>query len=329
VSIRTALGTLASLDAVKRELLVSDAGRDEEIAALADMISAEFDAIVEYPLMYTGTLVAIADLGAPAWASGALAVTPVSLPAPRSLHVEWSAISPGGTVTVTGTLFGVVVTESFVAGTHPLRGTKLFDAITGAAAVGASGDGTVSIGTVKPLVEVHSLRSGLPASNIYLRARPVRTLGEVNEDYARTFAAATRLVANTDYVLDRIPARVTKVKGIGGQLGVDFPEDYIQRFPQKLPSFSTSPRTIRAIYTAGFKFDAERTSVPGDLRNGFLQTVAIRWREVDRKMQGTSSLSDAAGGTTRFVKGDIQPHVLTMLETYKTFSYSGEPEEEE
>ena len=326
---RTGLGCLASYEQVRSELDVVDTESDAPLIEMADTISSSFDSHCDRPLIYRGTLVSASDIvNAKSWITGPLTLEALAaaIGAPRSLHIEWTAAGPMGVVLVTGTLLGQPVNESFIAGTHPLRGTKLFDVITSAVVSGqASAAGTVSIGTVVPHYEYHSMRGGLPTAHAYLVNRPVFSVYEVNEDVSRNFAEGTRLTPQTDYVLANSSGKILKVKGLG--LTVDFPEDYFQRFPQKLPAWTTAERAIRVIYTGGFKLDAARVNVPGDLKDGFLQTLAIRWRERNRKLQGMSSVSDAAGGTSRFSKGEIPEHVMKMLDTYKTYSMTGELEE--
>lgn len=317
------LRCLAGLKEIKTELRITDTARDEEIAALADRVAEVFEDYADRKFVYRGDLeTANAIVAAQSWANGSLTLAgqPAGI---RSIHVEWSkAEAMAGSALVTGTLLGAAVTETFVCPSEGgmLRGTKLFDAITSVVVSGAPASaGTVNFGTVLPYEEYHSFDE-VRRAEIYLLERPVLVIGEFCEDVGRAYAASTRLTGN-DYALSNEMGKVIKTKGM---LGIDFPEDYFFRFPQKLPTFAWGPRVLRIKYTAGFKYDALRSNVPGSLRDGYLQQIAVRWREADRKMQGTSSTSDAAGGTSRFSKGDLLEHVGKMLDGWMTRSTTGE-----
>jgi hypothetical protein len=143
---------------------------------------------------------------------------------------------------------------------------------------------------------------GRSSFTVRLRPRqwPIIAITELCEDtsWPRTYPIASRLVAGTDYEI------------------VKAPRDYIRRLssgPWGLGNWSPdggdNSRPIRLTYSAGYA----ATAVPARIKIQAKRYGALLWREIDRKLQGISGQSDAAGNFTRFGPAMITPQMKEAL----------------
>jgi hypothetical protein len=202
-----------------------------------------------------------------------------------------------GTVTVTGTVAGVVgVTEVFDlslgamgtsagqgAGGLVLHGTKFFTAISAIAVAALNSDAgsaaKVRVGSSEGYVEYHS-----PAtcdSELWTLERPVRQLLRVNEDIYRTFADTSLLVSGTDFQLSGPQGILTRLSGLG----------LSER------AWRRGFRPVRIIYSAGYFTSA---SVPQTVKDVTLHLAAMLLSMQERGDWDVSGRSDPTGNYTRF-----------------------------
>lgn len=127
---------------------------------------------------------------------------------------------------------------------------------------------------------------------------PIISVSEVNEDFTRQYAIATRLTADVDYILSKPRGRIIRM--LDAKSG---------RRP-----WLRGYRAIRLTLRAGYA--ADRSDLPYDIRDVALQLAAMTYREATRGGQGILSQTDAAGTLTRWsvpmltrpMKEKLAPH---------------------
>jgi hypothetical protein len=83
--------------------------------------------------------------------------------------------------------------------------------------------------------------------------------------------------------------------------------DFIRRLDSYWP-YGT--RTVKLVYTAGY---ATTAAVPGTIKAQAKRYAALLWREIDRKAQGVSSMSDSMGNVARFGAARITDEMRAAL----------------
>jgi hypothetical protein len=228
------------------------------------------------------------------YATGALTVAAQPGSGGRTLILTVDTAT-AGTVTVTGTVAGVVgTTEVFdVANGRLQHGVKFFTAISGIAVAGASGNGSVKVGSSAGYVEYHTPYSG--ESELWTLEWPIRQVAEANEDVSLTFGSSTALSAS-QYQVRRELRKIARVS-----TGLDFP-------------WYSGRRVVRLTYSAGYFGVA---NVPDDLKLAACKLAAWSYRESSRQRHGEASGADATGSfvllgpamLTTGMKADLDPYL--------------------
>jgi hypothetical protein len=154
------------------------------------------------------------------------------------------------------------------------------------------------------LVEYHTMTvDGRDLFTCELRQRqwPIIAITSVYEDTAswpRTYPASTLLTVDVDYQKVRTQ------------------RDFIRRLNTGWGSaariWGTGIRAIKLTYTGGY---ATTATVPRSIKTQAKKYAALLWREIDRKMQGVSSQSDALGNFQRFGPATITKEMEDALST--------------
>lgn len=121
-------------------------------------------------------------------------------------------------------------------------------------------------------------------SKFFLLDRPVLSSPSIiiTESSSYDHASATALTEGDEYVVDTDTGRVTRMSS--GQ-----PIWWL-----------TGVRVVKATYAAGYEDDAnDKANVPADLQDVALSLAAIRFREIQEKLQGVSQRVDASGAQIR------------------------------
>ena len=149
-----------------------------------------------------------------------------------------------------------------------------------------------------PYVEYHGFQ-GWGGSELRPLEWPIISVTSVYEDTAwpRTYPAGTLLVVDTDYQI---------VKGR---------RDILRRLSgSSWDTWAVGIRPIKLTYTAGY---ANTAAVPANLKLQAKRFAALMWREIDRKVQGVSSQSDATGNFQRFAAAKITEDSAEALNSEK------------
>jgi hypothetical protein len=214
-----------------------------------------------------------------------------------------------GLVTVTGTVGGVVGTTEVFDLTAGLTqyGVKFFTAITSivvSGLVGNTGADFIKVGSSLGYVEYH-FRDDIYASgygyeaaacrgDLWTRERPIINVLELNEDPNRAYAAATKLVEGTDFIINRNDGRLLRWSG---------------NSPTAWPY---GQRVIRNTYSAGY-FTA--ANVPLDIKEVCLSLADRIYKE--RGREGEMSHSDSLGTVTRFSPAFLTTPMREQLMPYR------------
>lgn len=319
---------LLSLAELKEHLAIAGPGQDAALSTVINDTTDEFENYLNRQFVYRPTAEAVAALvNGQSWASGAITVANQPNSIGRTLMVTWT-LATGGTLTVTGTVGGVAaVTEVFdVANGLTQNGLKFFTAISGAVATNAAGAGTVTVLPSQGYVEYHTMRvNGRDLMTDELRPRewPVISIGELCEDlnWPRTYPTSSRLVQGSDYDLVKAPRHYLR-RLMAGSVAVGWYWPTGMRVDGL--AYGPAPRPIRLTYAAGY---ASAATVPGRIKSQAKRYAALLWREIDRKIQGVQSQSDALGNFTRFGAAKITQEMADALqdEDRMEFYETGEP----
>lgn len=145
-------------------------------------------------------------------------------------------------------------------------------------------------------------------SQLQLGEWPAATVASVYEDVNRAYTSPTLLVVDTDYIISKPTGRLLRVNlGAGQRI------------------WQTGFRAIKVTYAAGFRsastgLPAGAIALPDDLKEACMFVAASIYKEADRQNQGVSSISDAAGTTTRFL-GYFTPAIMGILDTQKRYEW--------
>lgn len=230
-----------------------------------------------------------------------------------------------GTLTITGTVGGVVgVTETFdiASGISPLYGVKFFTAISAREITSMAGTGagdTIKVGTSKGYEEFHTPgRSDL--SKLYPCELPIQNVLSVFEDPTRAYAASTKLVEGTDYL-------VSKGDGLLYRLGsgnISYAGSGIPVAPWTDParrSWVAWWRAEKVVLSAGY---AGAAAVPWDIKDVVLRLAAQIFRESSGGQQGVASKNDAMGSITRLGAAALSKEMRAQLAAHRRFHTTGE-----
>ena len=140
-------------------------------------------------------------------------------------------------------------------------------------------------------------------SELLPRQWPLLTVTSIHEDTNRSYGSTTLLTVNDDYIVHLNEGRITRVYSSGSGR-----RSWIRGY-----------RAIKLIYTAGYATTAD---VPEDVKFHTLKFAALVWREVQRKDQGTSSVSDDLGSVTRLFPAGLTPGIRRGLFAEKRSHFS-------
>lgn len=274
---------------------------DAEMERVITRASRRIEEHLDRRIVYRAPTTSEAQVYSGNWANGSPAVGAQPNAAGRTLVVTFTSAT-GGTLTVTGTVAGVVgITEVFDAANGVSQyGAKFFTAISGQAIAGALGGGTVTIGTSQGYTEFHSPRGESELAPIEW---PIAQVIEVNEDLNLTYAAATALTAGTEYVVRQGSSVLRRVARISNLL--DF-------------AFYSGHRVVRLRYSAGYFGTA---NVPATLKEVALRLAALGLSESINKRVGISSASDALGNFTRFGPATLTDSLKEDLAAFERGSF--------
>lgn len=144
-----------------------------------------------------------------------------------------------------------------------------------------------------------------PRPYFHAREFPIISVVTLHESMNRSFDSDSLMVEDTDYLAQKGNDTRGKIWKISS--GTAFPSN-----------FDPGVELIKLVYTAGFDGLA---NVPEDLRIACKRCVGRLYREVDRKLQGVSNMSDKLGNITRFSDKLMPPEVKDMLTPHKRLTY--------
>jgi hypothetical protein len=147
---------------------------------------------------------------------------------------------------------------------------------------------------------------------------PIISITELNEDlnWPRTYPTSSRLVLDTDYQIVKGQPRDYLRRLAGGSIAMGWYWPTGMRDDNL--SYAPAARPIRLTYSAGF---ADTASVPRRIKLQAKRYAALLWREIDRKMQGISSQSDALGNFQRFWRGEIPQEMADALQDERRLEF--------
>lgn len=133
--------------------------------------------------------------------------------------------------------------------------------------------------------------------DLYMRQWPIISVTTIHESGSRV-ADATTLLDAASYVVNKAAGRITRVGG-----STSGPE-----------AWTTAYRGVKVVYAAGY---ANTAAVPGDIKDAALRLCALTWAEIDRKLHGVNSMSDALGNVTRYTAARLTGEMKEMLNPYR------------
>jgi hypothetical protein len=331
--------SLITVEEAKEELRIraAESQHDSWLESLIDRVSGVAEHVADRNLIYRAdTEDEDAVAASQSWTNGAVAVSSPS--SPRALILSWIGDKPdAGEMLVTGTNPQDVTITEVISLDNP-RGIRAFKTVASAVISGASGTANFNLGTQEPYIEYHSpVRHGSmtsPSGTLWSRVYPIADVIEINEDAARAYGSDTALNltgSNADVVYSKGEGVFHKVKGTisTGELGlgwIDFPEDYAFRFSKSLPRFLPSIRSVRLVYTGGWRETFDRGLVESEIKIGVLASVVKLYRAAERKSQDLSSVITGVGQAQVASPGIINMESLKIFEGYKTRSRTFEEE---
>lgn len=151
------------------------------------------------------------------------------------------------------------------------------------------------------ITEYHTLRE--VTASLYLNQYPIVSVTSVHEDSDREYAAADLLVENTDYIVTKPVAKLSRIWG-----ATDSERAWELGF-----------RSVKVVYVGGYSNTA---SVPVDLKVEALRYIGHAWGEVSRQQFGLSSVSDDRGNMQRFFPGALTPIMKQALARHRRHDFA-------
>lgn len=265
---------LITLAELKRYVPSVGTAKDTELREAIARASAAVEGYLDRRLVFRApTESATSIRSSTAWSDGSPAATGQPSAA-RTLVVSWTAATAGA-LTVTGTVDGATgQTETFdivnSLADRVLYGVKFFTAVSGLTIVGATGGGNVTVGTSLGYLGYFN-----SCGDVYLRPRqrPIRYVGEINEDVSRVFGASTALVQGVDFEV-REGRRLARIYA-----GLDF-------------SWLAGRRVVKGRTSAGYFTVA---NVPVKLKLVCARRAAWDFSWSEGRNHGLTVVSDASG----------------------------------
>lgn len=134
-------------------------------------------------------------------------------------------------------------------------------------------------------------------ADLYTRQWPIISVTTIHESDDRV-ADATTLLDSALYVVNKTAGRITRVGG-----STSGPERWTSAY-----------RGVKVVYAAGY---ANTAGVPSEIKDACLRLCALTWAEVDRKLHGVNSQSDALGNVTRYTAARLTAEMKEMLDPYR------------
>lgn len=271
-----AVVTLAEL---KGYYPITGNARDAELERAIMRASLDLEAELDRRIVYrapTETAAAVIYTGA--WANGTPVVAAQPNSAGRTMVVMFPSTATAGTLTLTGTVDGVVgATETFDRADGDVQhGLKFFTAATIVTIAGATGSGNVTVAPSQGYIEYHSPRG----CEIRPMEWPVQNVIELNEDITRVFGTSTALVAGTTYEIRRRSSVQRAIARVSGGLEFSFPCGY---------------RVVRKRSSDGYRAAA----VPAVIKACANELAAWHWQYAEKHDFGLVSRVDNTGSVTR------------------------------
>lgn len=145
-----------------------------------------------------------------------------------------------------------------------------------------------------------------PRPYFHTREFPIISVVSLHESMNRSYDSGALLTEDTDFIAQKGNDTRGKIWKISS--GTAFPNN-----------FDPGVELVKLIYTAGFNGIA---SVPEDLRIACKRCVGRLYREIDRKLQGVSNMSDQLGNITRFSDKLMPPEVKEILDLHMRKTYA-------
>jgi len=145
-------------------------------------------------------------------------------------------------------------------------------------------------------------------STFQLNQWPIVSVTTVHEDDTRTYAAASLLTVDTEYL----------VVVENGELVRTWSATQGRRF------WSSHFRAVKVVYVAGWKRSdttGAADNVPWEIRDVVMRASARLWKEVERSKQGVVTMSDAAGSWTRYSDRILTDEMRSQINQHRRFGF--------
>ena len=136
-------------------------------------------------------------------------------------------------------------------------------------------------------------------TTLYVREWPLITVTEVAEDIGREYATA--LVVDTDYMVKLPGGKIIRLSG------------------SSPTTWQTGFEAVRVIYTAGY---ADTAAVPTPIKDVVNKHFALTYREIERKQQGMTGMSDDLGNFSRIGAAKLTADMKDQLAECRAFESS-------
>ena len=157
----------------------------------------------------------------------------------------------------------------------------------------------VSRGAGSPMTEYHTMsRQPRPVAELYTLEWPIISVTSVHNDASRAYAAASLLVENTDFIINKLAGKLIRIAGSD----------------QGTTAWDTGFREQQVIYDAGYSAVA---NVPADLRGVATELLVTKFREITKHHHGLSGIVDDVGNVTRFGAAALSKDMRVVLSRYK------------
>jgi hypothetical protein len=152
------------------------------------------------------------------------------------------------------------------------------------------------------LTEYHTFRTGY--SDLYTRQWPIISATSVHEDIDREYGATDLLTVDEDYLVIKPPGLIKRIfSASGGET-----------------TWQTGLRAIKVIYSAGY---ADRNAVPEAIKDVVLRHAVSVAKDITRKNQDLSEVSDLTGRFVRFGPTMLTSGMKADLAYYRRFPSQG------
>lgn len=146
-------------------------------------------------------------------------------------------------------------------------------------------------------------------SSLNLGEWPVISVTSVHEDTARIYGAASLLVLDTDYNLNKPTGQLVRVQSGAGA-----------------GRWTPGYRAVRVLYKAGYAqldgLPSGAVAIPDDIKEAAAQMALVLFKQHDQQRVGVSSITDAASGSIQRFMGPMPPSVREMLQPYCRIEFS-------